>query len=132
MIVKGDIPGILIEADPIFESRWTQFIDEWKDEADPPVYVALADYARLLIEMLASGNTERFPAIFDAIELLHIEGDGYVKEAATVGILEPLQNTNLHNTTEPEQFRPSLRPVSERSWNKLNDFWEPGTLLTDD
>jgi hypothetical protein len=52
-----------------------------------------------------------------------------VAEAATVGPLEALQNMNLHEDTEPEQFRPWLLPESARWWDKLHGFWERGELL---
>ena len=48
---------------------------------------------------------------------------------ATVGLLEDLQNTNLHKSTEPEQFRLYLLPESAKWWDKLHRFWEHGNLL---
>ena len=122
----------LVVACPSFEPEWQRFCDEWRDEEELPLYVSLGDFARHIIGMLSRGDTARFPAIFDTIEQLHVDGDDYVREAATIGILESLQNLNLHSTTEPEQFRPYLHTYSERWWDKLYDFWENGTLLTDD
>jgi hypothetical protein len=132
MIFRDDIPRIVLEACPTFEDKWKEFLDEWKDEPEPPIYLALADFARHLIGMLAHGNTGPFPIIFSAVERMLVEGDDYVKEAATIGVLEALQNTNLHESTEPEQFRPYLKPESEKWWNKLYDFWEKGKLLTEE
>jgi hypothetical protein len=51
-------------------------------------------------------------------------GDPYVSEAATIGSLEDLQNTDLHDGTDPEQFRPYLLPESARCWDELYGFWE--------
>ena len=122
----------LVHACPSFESEWHRFLDEWCDEDKPPLYVSLGDFAQHIIDMLTDGDTVRFPEIFDAIERLHVDGDHYVREAATIGILESLQNLNLHSTTKPEEFRPFLRSQSERWWDKLYSFWEKGELLTDD
>jgi len=57
-------------------------------------------------------------------------GNSYVAEAATVGLLEDLQNVNLHKETEPEQFRPWLLPESAKWWDKLYGFWERGEALS--
>jgi hypothetical protein len=66
------------------------------------------------------------------VEQWHVSGDTYVKEAATVGLLEDLQNTNLHEGTDPDAFRKFLGPESERWWSKVVRFWSEGRLLTDD
>jgi len=39
-----------------------------------------------------ANRTEEFPAVFEIIERMHLEGDDYVKEAATIGMLEGIQN----------------------------------------
>lgn len=133
MITKNSMMDVLIEACPSFIPEWHVFLDEWKDEAaDLPFYVALADFARHLIGLLERGETKRFPDIFLAVERLLVEGDHYVREAATVGLLEGLQNLNLHTKTDPEDFRRYFGPETERWWDKLCQFWRHGKLLTDD
>jgi hypothetical protein len=133
MITKDDMMGVLLDANPSFAPQWQAFLQEWHAEADLPLYLALADFARHLIGMIERGDTARLPAVFAAVERLHIEGEHYVREAATVGLLEDLQNLNLHkHGTDPEQFRPYLGPESARWWNKLYRFWEHGELLIDD
>jgi hypothetical protein len=88
---------------------------------------------RLHFLTLARRETASLPAVFAAIERLHVEGDYYVREASTVGLLESLQNPNLHeNGTTPEQFRPYLGPVSARWWEKLHGFWQNGEPLVEE
>jgi len=133
MISKSEMMAVLLEACPMFATQWNAFIDQWSDEGDElPLYISLGDFARHLIGMLEREETQRFPAIFSTVERLHVEGDSYVKEAATVGLLESLQNENLHKTTHPEQICQYLGPESTRWWNKLNRFWQNGELLNDD
>jgi hypothetical protein len=134
MIAKDDMMGALLDACPSFAPQWEAFQHEWREEADNlPLYLVLAELARHLIGMLERCDTAGLPAVFAAVERLHVEGEHYVREAATVGLLEALQNLNLHkNTTEPEQFRPYLGPESARWWDKLDRFWQQGELLTDD
>ncbi len=134
MIAKYDMMGVLLAACPSFAPHWQEFRDEWRDEAhDLPFYLVLADFAKHLIAMAERREEFGLPAVFSAVERLHVEGDHYVREAASVGLLESLQNLNLHkNGTKPEQFRPDLGPVSRGWWDKLYRFWEHGERLTDD
>ena len=134
MIAKNEMMGVLLDACPSFTPQWRAFLEEWRDEADDlPLYGALDDFARHLIGMLERGETDGVRAVFAAVERLHVEGNQYVREAATVGLLEDLQNGNLHTSgTSSEQFRPYLGPESLRWWNKLIRFWEHGEPLTDD
>jgi hypothetical protein len=134
MIPKDNMMGVLLDACPSFAPHWQAFQDEWRAETDDlPLYLVLGDFAQHLIDMVARGETAGLSAVFAAVERLHVEGEHYVREAATVGLLEALQNLNLHkNGSEPEQFRPYLGPESARWWDKLFRFWEHRELLTDD
>lgn len=123
----------LLAADPSFRDTFVAVLEEYRDEDSPMRYLALADLARHLISQLERGETFRFDAVFDVVERWHIEGDSYVREAATVGLLEDLQNTNLHKgATNPDQFIPWLRPVSLDWWRKVDEFWTNGIPMRED
>ncbi len=133
MIHRDEMMSPMLEACPSFSSAWQEFISEWHDDPKGlPIYLALGDLARHLIGMLERGDTKSFPAIFAVVERWHIDGEHYVREAATVGLLEGLQNTNLHGSTRPEQFLPFLRPESLKWWKKLIGFWERGEIMKDE
>jgi hypothetical protein len=133
MITKEEMVQPMLAACPSFIPTWREFIAEWKDDrAGPPLYVALGDLARHLVELLQQGKTEQFDAIFDVVERWHREGEHYVREAATVGLLEGIQNAAEYRGVDPSVFEPWLRPESKRWWDKLNLFWGEGTLMTDD
>jgi hypothetical protein len=118
---------------PSFQPTWDEYLaDAKRDGREPLTYLALADLARHVIGKVEKGDTQCFAQVFDVVERWHIDGEHWVREAATVGFLESLQNKNLHTTTESEQFRRFLRPESERWWDKLYDFWERGIIMTDD
>jgi hypothetical protein len=120
MITKDEMMAVLLADCPSFEPSWRAFLQEWQNEPVVlPIYVALGDFARHLISMLALGDTKTFSNIFQAIERLHVEGDAWVKEAATIGVLEGLQNAD-----QPELFRRYLGTESEKWWDKLNRFWD--------
>lgn len=72
-------------------------------------------------------------AVFDAVERWLLSGDHYVRVAATVGLLEDLQNGNLYKLTQilPSHFELWLRPLSKIQWDKVDAFWSRGELITD-
>jgi hypothetical protein len=122
----------LLQVCPSFMPKWRAFCEEWKDEADPPYYQALSDLARHLIEMLEHGENAPLEAVFQVVEHWHLKGDPYVREAATIGLLEDLQNTGFHNTTTPDQFVGFLGPESRFWWDKVIAFWEHGHMIVDE
>ena len=132
MIDRAEMMSAIIATCPDLSATYDSFAAKWQDELESPCYLALADFSRYVISQLETGNRHQLHVAFETIERLHIEGDSYVREAATIGILESLQNTNLHSNTKPEQFLEFLRPVSLSNWRKVEDFWENGTIITDD
>ncbi len=64
------------------------------------------------------------PAVFAVIERLHLEGTPYVREAATIGLLEGIQNNASHCGLDLAKLTSYLRPESAYWWQQLNDFWE--------
>jgi hypothetical protein len=86
-------------------------------------YVALGELARHLIDLYRENKTNEFEKVFRVVEKLHIEGEHYVREAATIGFLEGIQNIAGNNNLDPEVFHKYLEPVSAKWWNELNKFW---------
>lgn len=64
------------------------------------------------------------------VERWHREGDSYVKEAATIGLLEGIQNI-AGNRFDPKRFACWLKAESKRWWDKLNRFWNGEDILSD-
>lgn len=122
-IVRDEILPLLLEACPSYSGRWTAYSAEPEFE-DELTYLHLADFAHHMVELLQSGTTGEFPAVFGVIERLHLEGDSYVREAATVDALEALQNVASNRASDPADFEPFLGPESRNWWGRLNDFWE--------
>ncbi len=52
--------------------------------------------------------------------------DDYVREAATIGLLEGIQNIASHteNEVDAKDFLQYLKPETAKWWHQLNDFWE--------
>jgi hypothetical protein len=114
LITKEQVIPLLMEACPSYRPV---------PEDEDLLYVILGNFARHLLELQRENHTEEFPAIARVIERLHIEGDKFVREAATIGLLEGIQSVWSHTEIDPELFRPYLLPVSTKWWQSLNDFW---------
>ena len=132
MIERAEMMEPMLSACPSFRSTWDEFVAEWKDrEQGLPYYLVLSDLVRHLVAMLERRDTAQFDAIFDVVERWHTEGDPYVRAAATIGLLEDLQNTNFYTIASPTDFKPYLREQSTRWWDKVERFWATGEAIRD-
>jgi hypothetical protein len=116
MIHRDRVIPLILEACPSFRETW--------DESDDKdlLYVVMGDLARHLLRMYRDKRTESFPAVCEVVERLHLEGDSYVRELATIGLLEGIQNVWANNDAEAEDFGRLLLPESRRWWKELIDF----------
>ena len=129
MISRDQMFEPMLAACPSFTPAWTEFCANWeKEPGDRPLYLALSDFARHLVERLLSGVTEEFPAVFQVVERWHCAGDDYVREAAIIGLLEGIQNDAAHEGIDPGLFERWLLPESKKWWDKLNRFWDGDAL----
>jgi hypothetical protein len=103
-------------------TQWAEYCADSQFDADVG-YLHLAEFARHLISLWQAGRVAEPTQAFGAIERLHVDGDDYVREAATLGFLETLQNNAEHSDLDPEIFSDSLRAASARWWDALNRFW---------
>ena len=127
MIERNQVEALMLNACPSFVENQDRLAwhSDWDEEADPPLYLLGADFVRHLTALNAMGNRNDFPAVFQVIEDLHTQGDHYVRELATVGLLEDLQNTSQHpEGSKPEDFIPYLLPVSKWWWEEVELFWQ--------
>ena len=113
MITSTQVIPLLLEACPSFERVWQEHCAKYGDEF--LIYVALGDFARHLLHLQQQGQLECFESVVRVIERLHAAGDDYVREAATIGLLEAIQNYWLHGNLDLEQFETRLLPES-RKW----------------
>jgi hypothetical protein len=125
MVVKEDIPALLLDACPSFTLVWEHYREEEGEER--LIYPLLGEFARHLVALYQQKRLVEFAAIFALIERLQVEGDGYVQEAAVIGLLEGLQNVALNTRLDPDVFRPFLLPESLRGWDELIRFWHGGS-----
>ncbi len=122
MITKEQVMPLFLNACPSFAPDWEKYRASNPDEG--LLYIDVSELAHHMVDLIKSKQTSEFPAVFDVIERLHIDGDDYVKEVATIGVLESLQNVASNNGVDPEAFVPWLGIESRRWWRQLNDFWQ--------
>ena len=126
MITKHQMFEPMLSACPSFEPTWREFAQdaERSPNEDPLYYVLLGDLARHLLALQAAGSTDELPAVFEVVERWHTEGDDYVKEAATIGLLEGIQNNASHRDFDTGVFETWLKPETKKWWLKLNRYWD--------
>lgn len=117
-ITADQVVPLIVSACPSFRNAY-----EACSNKDLP-YVIMGDLARHLLVLHQRSETTEFQPLCEVIERLHIAGVHSVRELATIGILEGIQNVWANNGVDPEMFGNYLLPESKRSWNQLNDFWQ--------
>ena len=118
-ITRSTMFNALLEADPSFQPQWDAFEKDYQEDPEPPLYVALWTLADHIEKHLEAGQAETLDRIFQVVEQWHVEGDHFVSEAATIGLLESLQGRG-------GDYRQWMRPETTRWWDKLNRFWDSG------
>jgi len=129
MIPKEKMFEPMLDVAKGFLPQWNDFIEEWNGEPELPHYLALSALARYIADLVCSDPKGELKQIFSVIERWHLEGDDYVKEAASVGLLEDLQNTNVVGLGTPQKLEAYLLPESKKWWSKVGDFWESGKII---
>lgn len=125
MITRDQVIPLLVESCPLTVARLSP------DELDPELlYLTASAFVRAL--PTGFGEGEEVAAAFAFIERLHIEGDDFVQELATIGFLE-----SLWTPEEPAAIATCERllgPESLRWWRGLLAFWDgraPAVLPVD-
>ncbi|MGL6074726.1 MAG: DUF7674 family protein [Fimbriiglobus sp.] len=118
--------NVLSEACPECRTLWQSHPHEFYDEyGGTLLYTMLSQFARHMVKLLEQGDALALSRIFAAVEYLEIHGEHYVREAMMIGLLESVQNTNLHpNGTDPDDFREYVGIESSLCWDYVIHFWE--------
>jgi hypothetical protein len=94
------------------------------DETTELPYLLPREFADHLLALYGRNPKGDFPAVIKLIERLHPEGDAYVREAATIGLPEDIQNLWMSHRIDPEEFGRLLLPVGRKGWDSLDAFWD--------
>ena len=121
MLQPDQIPQLLLAACPAFDGPYREHVAE---NGEDLLYVAAGAFANVLLSLQLSGDEEQLGRAAEVIERMHVEGTPWVREFATIGLLEGVQNSWENQGTDPELFALRLGPESLRWWKGLNNFWE--------
>lgn len=124
VIEKQQIFPMLLAACPSYVNRYEAYIAKnYEPEEERLLYVDICDFTAYIIECDQHQKTDEFNDVFELVEQMLVHGDYYVKDFATVGILETLQNQLLDKKIELGEFEKRLYPESKLCWNQIIDFW---------
>src|SRR5687768_16988096 len=111
MIEQNEAMQVLVDACPSFSDTWRAHLGEYGNDL---LYIAAGKFASHILQLQQAQSISELGAVGRAIERLHVEGDSWVKELATIGILEGIQNVWSHSAIDPETFFPFLGCESQR------------------
>lgn len=129
---------LLLEACPSFREAWEREVQEENLDEDSPAgrlfYLDAGAVIRHLVQLRLDGVVDEFPAVFEVLERLVLEGDDYVQNLAIIGYLEGMQMMTVTGAAlDPEtDFRPFCTATLDTWWDRINRFWAgDATALND-
>jgi hypothetical protein len=124
MIISNEVIPLFLGACPSFQIPWTEYFQQNRENSgDCNLYSDIAVLAQYIINLALSDKTEELQHTFDVIERVLENGDEYVQEAITLGLLEEIQNLAQENGLLLNQFETYLKSESKRRWDLLITFW---------
>jgi hypothetical protein len=124
MIGKEQMVPMLLAACPSLREAWEASAAEWGGGPSPGVYIEFGDFVALFLEAYARGDSGCAQAVFDTVETFLSEGDSEIREYATIGFIEAVQNQASRKTFGAEAFLPFLKPRAQAAWKELDEFWQ--------
>jgi len=124
MIEKHQVMLLLIESCKSYKSTWDKYMSENYHEGDEQLlYMDLSNFAKYIIKIYKSGENDCLYDVFNTIEIINNDGDEYVQEAITIGLLEDIQNFALGEKIELNEFEKYLGRESSKWWKQIDKFW---------
>ena len=87
-------------------------------------YLVAGDFARFLLDAFRENDLALVQRGLVFIENLYFSDDAKVKELATVGYLEDIQNIWGNKDVDTELIFSMLGKESKKWWVELNRFWD--------
>jgi len=120
VIETDQVLDMLVQACPTFAAARDAHVAEYGNDV---LYVAAGEFAHHLLALQLGDATSCFAEVGATIERMHTDGTPEVKELATIGVLEGIQNVWGHSSVSPDEFLQYLGPESHSWWQGLNNFW---------
>lgn len=130
-IIKPEAFALLLRACPDAQEAWNEHLLEWEGEHETVPYIGVSVFARHIVDAFEAGKTESFPAAFQVIERLIVEGDEEVRGLAIVGLLEDIRNIASWKDFGYGVFTKWLESNSRAAWHELVKVWAGKNSLAD-
>jgi hypothetical protein len=121
MINSETILSKLLQYCPQFQATIDRDLD---DEDRESAYAISGSFADFLLGAYKHNDAKVLQNAGAFIEELYKSDNDNVKQLATVGYLETIQNYWGNNGTDAEQFTQFLQPIALEHWRELNDDWK--------
>jgi len=125
-----EVVPLLLETCPSAEAAWRDHVQYWKPETRG-YFLDVAVFAQHLVEEFDRGSTNEFPAFFQLLERMIVEGDQEVIDLAVVGLIEGIQNIASHGEFGYRVFEKWLGPKSRQGWVEIEAAWEGKSSLAE-
>ncbi len=127
VLTARDVMPLVLAAMPSFVQKWREEVAEASaDEGSAGGrlgYLDASAAAEHAVDLLARGETDEVAALLNVVERLHNEGDEYVRELATIGYVEDLQQcADCHHQVNRQDLLRFLGPVTKQWWDALERF----------
>ena len=126
MIDRAEVMPLLLAACPSFSATWGDLEHDSMHESEDGTrlnYLDAMELASHLVALHRERSDEEVRLAFAVIERLHLEGDPYVRELATIGYLEDVWGDVRDHPDELAFFESLLGPESAMWWRGVAAFW---------
>ena len=129
---KDDVIESLMVACPTFSPVVDACLEFYKSSpgGEVPHYMLMGELVIECSKRMREGTCTEFRELFDLLEDWIENGDEFVVTLAVTGFIEDLQNSNLHEGSNPQDFKSYLKPKSSAYWEKVDRFWNNRELIT--
>lgn len=122
MVTKAEVVRRLVTACPGFNDAWQAHLQWWEGEPAGE-YNDLGALAEWIVDRMADGDIEYFPALFTEVEALLRDANTEVRNLLVIGLLEDIQNVAVNRPVDPDLILPFLGPEGRQGWFELIDMW---------
>jgi hypothetical protein len=104
-----------------YSSSISDSIDEFDGDELP--YIWVGSYVADAANLFNSGNKGPMDNLIIMAEELLKNDSHYVREFATVGLIEDMQNSNLVPDNIQKYIYSNLNPLAKLTWEDVDRFW---------
>lgn len=115
-----EVMALLAQACPSFAPEW---LEHQRAHGHALLYIAASAFAHHLLSLCKAGDASCFEAVAACLERAFRDGSQAVREFATIGVLEGVQNVWSSDGADADHFRRHLGSEGQRWWQSLTDFW---------